>query len=59
MKANEGRTIEIRARENYTGFGVYFSGYARPMLVAPTLEQARQLAAIVAGKELKIVEVLR
>jgi hypothetical protein len=50
------RTIEIRPRENYTGFGVYWSGYPIPMLVAPTLEQAGQLAAIVVGKELKIVE---
>ena len=36
-----------------------WSGYAMPILVAPTLEQARQLAAIVAGRELKIIEVLQ
>jgi hypothetical protein len=51
------RSIEIKPCTPYSGYGVFLSTSPAPILVTPTLAEARKAAQQIAGKEFKFVEV--
>jgi hypothetical protein len=48
LLALKTRTIEIRKPAPFSGCGIYWSDAKNPTLVVPTIEEARELAKVLA-----------